>query len=259
MSKFTDLAGTTGSRVATEIVHLASVDSTMRVAHEMVARAAGGGTTVIADQQLAGRGREQRLWVSSADDLTMSFILYPRADYAKSISIACVLAIVDCLRQLTDLPTAIKWPNDVFLNQRKVAGMLVDLSQTAEQISAVVGIGLNVNMPADSEAVTDYNATSLKVATGTDWDRYTVLETLLKALNRRLEHLEDDTALAAMTREWAANLIDINRRVTVRQGTTTVFQGIVTGIDRYCRLEITAPDSGQRYLADAAEVVIDRD
>jgi BirA family transcriptional regulator, biotin operon repressor / biotin---[acetyl-CoA-carboxylase] ligase len=137
------------------------------------------GTT---DHQTAGRGRLGRSWVEAPGTSVLVSVLLrpPAARRAPELSLVAGLATAETVEQATGLSTQIKWPNDVMLDRRKVAGILAEM-RGAE---VVVGIGLNVNqrreqLPADARTT----AGSLRTVTGRDHDREALLETLLARLD----------------------------------------------------------------------------
>lgn len=115
------------------------VDSTNAVALGLVARGAAHGTVVIAETQSAGRGRRGRSWISIPGNLFLTVVARPPPDRARAqISFVAALALGDALLDVADV--AYKWPNDVLVRGRKVAGVLVE----ADRGAAAVGVGVNL-------------------------------------------------------------------------------------------------------------------
>ena len=173
---------------------LASVGSTNDLAVDLAAGGAPEGTLVVADTQTRGRGRGERLWQTRAGTaLAMSLVLRPRAirpESAWGISVVGALAVAEALETEGAAP-AIKWPNDVLVGGRKVAGLLVDASWDGERLeSAVLGIGVNILMGSTPPgAEVEFPATSLEESLGRPVDRGTLLLAILEALARWVPRL----------------------------------------------------------------------
>ena len=126
------------------------IDSTNRVAKELADAGQGEGTLVLCEEQSAGRGRLGREWFSPKNSgLYMTLILRPNlsAQSAMPITMLAALAVRDAISQIAGMEAMIKWPNDILLNGKKVAGILTELSVSSDgQVKwIVVGIGVNVN------------------------------------------------------------------------------------------------------------------
>jgi BirA family transcriptional regulator, biotin operon repressor / biotin---[acetyl-CoA-carboxylase] ligase len=225
------------SRLGTPRLHLRATDSTNERARALAAAGAPHGTLVTATEQHAGRGRQGRTWVAPAGRaLLMSLVLRERRPL---LPLAAAIAVAD----VVGAAATIKWPNDVLLADRKVAGILVEIRP--QDGWAVLGIGLNVavdvaELPAE-----------LRDRAGTlDLDPAAVeptLEALLATLEERLEH--DPPELLCAFRERDALL---GRRVRWQRG-----EGVAAGIDGEGRLLVDGAD-GTRVAVDAGEVHLDR-
>ena len=159
-----------------EIVHRTTIDSTNRLAAELARGGTEEGTTVVAEQQTAGRGRLGRTWVSPASvNLYASIVLKPRIPPLEvpRLTLVAGLAVAEAIRDTGPFQPRIKWPNDVLLDGRKVAGVHTELEAEADRVRfVIVGIGVNLNA-----AKTDFppdlrrKATSLALAAGAPVDR----------------------------------------------------------------------------------------
>lgn len=122
--------------------------STQDAATALAERGAAEGTVVVAERQRRGRGRLGRAWSSPAGGLWLSVILRPRVPPPQllPLQLAAALAVVQALRLQLDVDAWIKWPNDVYVGQRKVCGILVEAALELDRVRhAIVGIGVNVN------------------------------------------------------------------------------------------------------------------
>ena len=125
------------------------VDSTNLWAKEAAMQGAPEGTLLVADQQSAGRGRRGRSWSSPpGESIYMSLILRPviRPEQASMLTLVMGLSVVQAVRELFGLDAWIKWPNDMVINGKKVCGILIEMSVSAEGIQhVIIGTGINVN------------------------------------------------------------------------------------------------------------------
>ena len=122
------------------------IDSTQNFALQIASNKKEHGTIIIAQKQTDGKGRLNRKWVSSKGGIWFSIILHPKFSIEEStlLPIAASLALSNTIQKTLKIKTKVKWPNDLTINGKKVAGMLIDVSSQSNNIeSAVIGIGLN--------------------------------------------------------------------------------------------------------------------
>jgi BirA family transcriptional regulator, biotin operon repressor / biotin---[acetyl-CoA-carboxylase] ligase len=148
------------------VVHYDEVSSTQDIAAQLARSGAAEGTLVIAEMQKKGRGRKGRSWASlPSGGIYLSLILRPNLMPSKVVQIPLIagVAMTKAIRETVPLQTMIKWPNDILIGKKKVGGILTEMSSEIDGVNYVVlGIGLNVNMPASlfDEDISDI-ATSL--------------------------------------------------------------------------------------------------
>lgn len=146
-------------------------DSTNLRARQLADGGADEGSVVVAEEQTAGKGRKGRSWFSAGQEgICLSAILRPPMSPAEAsrITLTTAVAVAETLLSLTDLDVRIKWPNDILIHGKKIAGILTELSMEMDAVDyVVVGLGLNVNTPADhfADEVRPI-ATSLLIETG---------------------------------------------------------------------------------------------
>ena len=200
------------------------------------------GALVVADYQTAGRGRLGRSWAAPAGtSLLVSILLKPPAERsAPELSLVAGIAVADTLERTLGLSVQIKWPNDVMLRRKKVAGCLAE----ARDGAVVLGIGINVAQSADE--LPD-NAGSIRTLTGRATDRDELLATLLDDLEGRYAAWREG-GLDAIYDGLGPRDFLRGRRVTVN-GTS----GVVTMVGRDGRLEI-AVGNGETVKVESGEV-----
>jgi BirA family transcriptional regulator, biotin operon repressor / biotin---[acetyl-CoA-carboxylase] ligase len=186
------------------------------------------GAVVIAEEQTAGRGRFGRRWQSSASmNLLFSVLLRPESIHMERIPLvpfAAALAVADAIESVTTLAVECKWPNDLLIAKKKVAGMLLESAMKGISIEKLVlGIGVNVNQ-ADFPADILPSPTSLLMESGSIVDRSFLLQRLLEALEFRYTQLMSASP-AAMLGVWKSRTTMFGTTVTVRQ-----LDGVLRGI-----------------------------
>ncbi len=233
------------------VVYLTSTHSTQDVARAESEAGCPAGTVVIAEEQTGGRGRFGRTWVSpAAKNLYLTLVLRPPLDRLRSLSIVSPLAVALAIEDVTGLSPRIKWPNDVLLDGRKTAGVLIESEiEGAEVKCALVGVGLNVNFEIGAASEIANIATSVKQELGREASR----EDLLAALLNRFEALYDDAPRSpAVHSAWRSRLETLGRqvRVTFRD---QVYAGLAEDVDAGGNLVLLQPD-GARMTVEAGEV-----
>jgi BirA family biotin operon repressor/biotin-[acetyl-CoA-carboxylase] ligase len=238
--------------------------------NELVAERARSGTpeglVVVAEHQTAGRGRLDRTWETPARSaLTFSVLLRPTAP-AQTWPWLPLLAgyAVDKALKALGFEASVKWPNDVLLDDRKVAGILVERIETPAGAAAVVGVGLNVGMTAAELPVPE--ATSLAVAAAEVAsgprevpDRSDLLVDVLASLWESYAAWQEGGDLAGMrlAASYVAACSTIGREVRVELPSGEVLAGTATGIDPSGRLLVEHPVEGRagRTAVSAGDVV----
>jgi BirA family transcriptional regulator, biotin operon repressor / biotin---[acetyl-CoA-carboxylase] ligase len=229
---------------------LPSVGSTNDVALGLAEGGAPEGALVVAEAQTRGRGRSGASWQTHPGTaLALSLVLRPpqaRLATAWGITVAGALAVAEALETEGAQP-AIKWPNDVLLGGRKVAGVLVDAGwEGARLLYAVLGIGVNVlagSAPPDEGL--DFPATCLEAQLGRPVDRATLLLATLESLTRWYARL----GTSALSEAWWQRMAFRDRWVSVWDGRTEV-QGRLDGLDVNGGV-ILIQDGGERVTVGA--------
>jgi BirA family biotin operon repressor/biotin-[acetyl-CoA-carboxylase] ligase len=176
-------------KFARRVRSLESTDSTNRVASDLAGQGAEEGELVIADTQTRARGRLGRSWISPPkSNLYFSIILRPSITPAaiSQITLMTAVSLSESLTEQTGLPVRIKWPNDLWVNGKKVGGILTEMSADMDRVRHVIlGMGVNINMPPEAFP---HNlkgiATSLSIEAGQTFSRVSLLQGLLAALEK---------------------------------------------------------------------------
>ena len=242
-----------GHVVGKRVRYHAVLDSTMDEARRLAEADEPEGTVVVAEEQTAGRGRFGRSWVSPpGQDLLFSVVLRPTSAQMPYVNMAATLAVSGAVGDLTGLRPAIKWPNDVRVNGRKLSGILVETSvEAGEPKYAVVGIGLDVNLDVSDFPEIAAIATSMYMETGRRLDRTRVLLAVLERLDDLYVAVRQGRSL---TDRWAAEMETLGRTVRVQWG-DRVLEGRASGVDERGSLLLTRPD-GDTVAVVAGEVTL---
>lgn len=180
------------------------------------------GVVVFAEAQSRGRGRLGRKWVSPArKGLWFSVLLRPdlRPQAATQLTVAAATALVRAIREETELVPEIKWPNDILIRGRKVAGVLTELSAELDHVNHLtLGIGVDVNLNA-SEFPPELRktATSLKIETGRHVSRADLAAGILRELDRDYQLIRE-RKFTRLADEWEERCVTLGRRVAIHVG-----------------------------------------
>ncbi|MDE2900129.1 MAG: biotin--[acetyl-CoA-carboxylase] ligase [Chloroflexota bacterium] len=229
-----------------------SVASTMDAARRLAEQGAPEGTVVLAERQTRGRGRFNREWVSPPGlNLTLSIVLRPQLERMRTLNMAASVALVDTIRAATGLDATVKWPNDVRVDRRKVAGILIEARTGAADGYAILGVGLNVNHDPTPSLTPPAEATSLAAATGRPVDRLAVLQAFLRALDA------PDADAERLFQRWRGMLDTLGQRVRVAWGGdgATVAEGVAVDVTPEGDLVLRRED-GSTVTLNAGEVTV---
>lgn len=205
-------------RIGRTVLRIPVADSTNAMLIELGRGGAVDGTVLVADEQVAGRGKGERSWFSSRDEsLCVSLLLRrtPGRDLTKATLLAAV-ALHDAVTRL-GVPAAIKWPNDILIGDAKICGILAEAATTTDGDVdfVVVGFGLNVAIAAETFPPELRGiATSLAAATGRSFDCAAVLDACLDSFSTWVAILED-RGFTPIADAWRRATSTLGRRVVV--------------------------------------------
>ena len=198
-------------------------------AAEMAGEGAPDGTVIVADEQTAGQGRFGRSWHSEPQaGLYLTQIRRPKFDSSRLpvATLALGLAVGSAITQTSGIAVDLRWPNDVLIGTKKCAGILTQLSEGV----LLIGVGINVNhtvFPPDLISI----ATSLRIASGKQYDREPLLANLLDAMDDEMKILFEQGPEPVIRAFTAASSYVRGRRVVVEDGHTVV-RGTTDGLDQ---------------------------
>lgn len=169
--------------IGRKLVHFDTIDSTNKKAKELASQGEQEGTVVVSETQTLGKGRFQRKWSDpKGKSILMSIILKPKVE-PSDIAVVTLIAAAAVCKALyeCDMDSQIKWPNDIIINNKKICGILTEMSGELNQINyVIIGIGINVNTSINDIPDDLLNiASSLKIEKGKDFSRKKIIAELL--------------------------------------------------------------------------------
>ena len=238
-----------------------TIDSTNTRLKTMSTQEEPAGTMVLAEHQSSGRGRLGRQWHAPAgSSLLFSLLFRPAwpAERVQWLMMIASLTAIEAIKQETGIALRIKWPNDLVMGNRpewrKCGGILMEGDIEGSTVrSAIVGVGINVNIPSAQLAKTATQATSLQAETGRTVPRLPLLVTYLQIMEQRYEAI---SAGHSPIVEWRSALVNIGQTVRAEiSGGGDSIEGIAVDTDTMGRL-LVRDSSGKIHKITAADVTV---
>lgn len=208
--------------IGRDIRYYASTASTTWIAKDLCGRedpATLHGTVIVAEEQTGGIGRLGRAWVSPSGGIWFTIILTPNIpmDHLFMITMAGSVAVARAIRKEYDIGALIKWPNDIYIGDKKVSGLLLELSAEADTVHyCMLGIGIDANIdPENLPPELSRTITSLAAELGREIDRAALLARVLREFEQRFLLLESEE-YESVIREWKSLSLTLDHRVQVR-------------------------------------------
>lgn len=234
---------------------LARVDSTNVILRAAARAGAPEGTIVAAEEQVAGRGRQGRRWQAPyGSSILVSLLLRPPPEVnAGLLPFVAAVAAAAILEEVFDLPVTLKWPNDVQVGGRKLAGILVEGEFTGDRLDGVVaGMGLNCNVDRATLAALDVPATSLLAELGRPVERVPLLAALLARWEQQYAALLAGTSPIPA---WRQRVTMLGATIEVREEGLAPWQGVALDVVDGGAL-LVRDESGTIRTLHAAEVSV---
>jgi BirA family biotin operon repressor/biotin-[acetyl-CoA-carboxylase] ligase len=244
-------------RLGKSLHYFSEIDSTNAYARRFAEQGAGEGAVIIAEAQTRGRGRSNRSWVSPPFvNLYFSVILRPQLPpvHAPQLTLMAAVALTDTIAEFLPSPPIIKWPNDILVGGKKLAGVLTESSCDSERIEFVIlGIGVNLNYPvASMPEVIRERATSIVSLTEKNVSREAFMRRLIQDLDRCYGELEE-VGFNSLATRWEAVFGLRGKKVRVEMA-EQIMIGTARGIDKDGAL-ILEDERGERQRIVAGDVV----
>lgn len=246
-----------GSLIGDVIIELSEIDSTNNYAMRLIDEGmAEHGMVVRADFQTKGKGQLANLWLAEeSKNLLISAIIDTREFAIEKqffLNAATCLSVAEMLMTNYNIPhVSIKWPNDIYAGDKKIAGILIENSLRGSQwTNAVVGIGLNVNQAVFSDL---NRATSMFNQTQEKQKVKSVLKNLLKILNKHFLKIGNNED--ALFEAFNQNLYKVNKEIAFTKK-NELYKGIVKGVNAFGELEVEVAGKLKRYRHKEIELVL---
>ena len=213
------------------IHHFNTVSSTNDVAMKMALAGEPEGTVVLADMQTNGRGRRGKNWINEpGKSVLMSIVLRPKkmSSELSQISFVASLSVYDTLIKL-GLKPMLKWPNDVYVNEKKITGILLETAHQNEDAIVVIGIGININQTSFPDAVSSF-ATSVAIERKIQVDIDLVTNFLIESLSMNYEKYLLSGFEEILAR-WTKYMWGTGSKVDIISGEQNIY-GEIIGLDK---------------------------
>lgn len=242
--------------IGQEVYYYDSIDSTNTKAKELAEQGASTGTLVVADRQVAGKGRRGRNWESPSNvGIFMTILLKPEINpnHASMLTLVAALAVAEAINDVTGACAQIKWPNDIVINGKKICGILTEMSAQFDYISnIVVGIGINVHNESFPEDISQV-ASSLFLECGQKFHRAFIIEKVLENFEEYFEIFEETEDLTGIMNSYNALLVNRGANVRVLDPKKP-FEGKAMGITKKGELIVDTWEA--RRLVSSGEVSV---
>jgi len=243
--------------IGKRVYYFEEIDSTQNFAQNIAADKKENGTIIIAEKQTAGRGRLDRKWTSPKGGIWFSLIIHPKFDVSSStlIPILSAVALSKSIKSVLDIETEVKWPNDITMNGKKVAGVLVDASFQTNSIDyLILGIGINFDIDTKklekrlSKTPNFYGIDSLRGKENKTPPK-TLLKEFLLQFEKNLFQL-DKGEKSKIIKEWTKRAAGIGGKITINTSNGRI-SGISQGIDNDGALKVkTRNEIKKIYVGD---------
>ena len=238
--------------IGKDIYYFKSLASTNLFAKKLVKDGVEEGAIVVSDVQSGGRGRKSRNWFSPEGGLWFSIVLYPHIPPERGmlITMAGSIAVVQGIKETTDICPVIKWPNDLLINGKKVCGILTELDAEMDCINyTVVGIGINVNNRLSEDL--QGKATSLIQEVGSKVSRVKLLRSILKCFDENYSKLISGD-YDFIRDSWFSHANIVGREILVH-GEKTMLRGVVSDVDESGCLILDTKNGSVRVVSGDVE------
>ena len=208
------------------------------------------GTLVVADRQVAGKGRRGRSWESPKGVCVyMTLLLRPSIAPVKApmLTLVMALSVAEAVRELTGLKAGIKWPNDIVLNKKKICGILTEMSTEIDYINYVVtGVGINTNQETFSEEIRK-RATSLLIEGGRHISRSELVAAVMERYEENYERFMETKDLSGLQEKYNGMLVNCGREVRVLEPKGE-YSAFASGINEVGELVVTTPEGEEKHI-----------
>lgn len=211
----------TGSHIIKDVVYYEETDSTNTRAKILGEESINKGTLVVADRQISGKGRRERVFLSpKGEGIYMTLLIKPDIPPIKAsmLTIIAAVALREAIEKEAVIEAKIKWPNDIIVNGRKLAGILTEMNAQMDYINyLVIGIGINVNNKKMDDEIKDIS-TSIYLESKREIKRSSLIKTIVMCFEEYYKKFLNVGDLSFIKEEYNNNLIHYKKEVTIISG-----------------------------------------
>ena len=246
-------------RIGRQIIKLNEVDSTNSYAQNLItSNKHTEGTIVLADFQTSGRGQGSNGWESEkSSNILMSLIIMPHfltPTQQFYLNMAVSLAVSNAVREVADIKAIIKWPNDILVNQKKIAGILIRNTIDSKRInSSVIGIGLNVNQTKFQDHV--LTPTSLLLETGVKKELTEVFDFLILKLRNYYDMLSENK-FEKLKSLYLSELLFYKQEILLRHFDHGEIKGVLSDLTEFGELLVLTENGLMTFNHDQVRIII---
>ncbi len=238
-------------RISKEIFYYPEVTSTNKKARELILQDTTSGTVIISSIQTAGRGRLGREWVSPPGGIYVSIVVFfpPHLTDLPLLTVAAAVGVARTIEKVLDVNPEIKWPNDIFLNKKKVCGILCELISGPRGWATITGIGINLNVEEDDlPSIEGYEPASIKSIIGKSISEENFLENFFKNLNEAYSSfLRGPKGTEKLLDQWRQYAKMLGQKVKVQFG-EELLEGIAKDVDEKGYLVVLRPNGEETHV-----------
>jgi len=242
--------------IGQEIIIHDSVDSTNNIAKRLVGNPDKEGTVILANSQTQGKGRLGRTWHSEENvGIYLSTLLRTSLppEQVSKIALVAGVALVQAINEFSQARAYLKWPNDILLNGKKVAGILTEYCQKKTHSEVILGIGINVNH-ARFPIPLQHIATSMAMENGEIFERLPLITFLLNHLDQEYQSFLNKGISPTVT-QWNLNSDMFGKHITLTKG-TQIFFGTAIKLDEKEGHLVMLTDNSEEIVFDSGEVTL---
>ena len=241
--------------IGKRVYYFEEIDSTQNFAQKIALGKKENGTIIIAEKQTSGRGRLNRKWASPKGGMWFSLIIHPKFDVSNStlVPIAGAVALAKSIKSILNIETSVKWPNDITLDGKKVAGMLVDASFQANNIEyLILGVGINFDIDAKKlekrlmRSPNFYGVSSLRKKNDATPPKLLLNAFLLEFEKTLLQLTKGEKT--KIVKEWTKRADNIGKKIVINTSNGKI-SGIAQGIDNDGALKVKTTKEMKKIFA----------
>lgn len=242
--------------VKPNIIRLDKIESTNSFAKEIInSKIIDDWTVIIANEQTKGRGQRDNNWISKPNEnLTFSIIISPSIKVDKQFYLSKIisLALLNFLANYTE-KASIKWPNDIYINDKKIAGILIEnIIQANKVTKTIIGIGININQTIFDNSIP--NPTSLKMITNYSYNLNEVLQLIIDEIYTMYKSIDNYKLIDKL---YNKNLFGLKHKIKFKDKNNNIFFANIINTDEFGRIRLKLDNKIKLFNFNEIKMVLD--